>query len=146
MSWVTIIWAMIASACLTLALVHLLVWWRRHEARANLLFALTAAATAVFAGCELGSRALCRPRLDDIKQRMAIAWARRHWLELIAMGRTRACALEVVLSSGRGSRCSRILIRIHTQCILDMSFIILAFMKTNQLLCAAVPHATGAGF
>src|ERR1700730_15518804 len=53
MSWVTILWAMIASACLTLALVHVLVWWRRREARANLLFALTAVATAVFAGCEL---------------------------------------------------------------------------------------------
>ena len=47
------LWAMIASACLTLALVHLLVWWRRREAQANLLFALTAMATAVFAGCEL---------------------------------------------------------------------------------------------
>jgi two-component system sensor kinase FixL len=53
MRWVTIIWAMIASACLTLALVHLLIWWRRREARANLLFALTAVAAAVFAGCEL---------------------------------------------------------------------------------------------
>jgi PAS domain S-box-containing protein len=53
MSWVTIIWAMIASACLTLALVHALVWWRRREARANLLFALAAVATAVFALCEL---------------------------------------------------------------------------------------------
>jgi hypothetical protein len=53
MSWVTIIWAMIASACLTLALVYLLVWWRRREARANLLFAVTAVATAVFAGFEL---------------------------------------------------------------------------------------------
>src|SRR5258708_9216380 len=53
MSWVTIIWAMIASACLTLALVHVLVWWRRREARANLLFALTGVATAVFAGFEL---------------------------------------------------------------------------------------------
>src|SRR5882757_5410266 len=53
MNWVTIIWAMIASACLTLALVHALVWCRRPEARANLLFALMAAATAVFAGCEL---------------------------------------------------------------------------------------------
>ena len=53
MNWVTIIWAMIASACLTLALVHVLVWWRRPEARANLLFALMAVATAVFAGCEL---------------------------------------------------------------------------------------------
>jgi two-component system sensor kinase FixL len=53
MNWVTIIWAMIASACLTLALVHLLVWWRRPAARANLLFALMGTATAVFAGCEL---------------------------------------------------------------------------------------------
>jgi two-component system sensor kinase FixL len=53
MSWVTIVWAMIASACLTLALVHVLVWWQRREARANLLFAVTAVATAVFAGFEL---------------------------------------------------------------------------------------------
>jgi two-component system, LuxR family, sensor kinase FixL len=53
MSWVTIIWAMIASACLTLALVHVLVWCRRPEARGNLLFSLSAVATAVFAGCEL---------------------------------------------------------------------------------------------
>jgi two-component system, LuxR family, sensor kinase FixL len=53
MSWVTIIWAMIASACLTLGLVHVLVWWRRREARANLLFAVAAVATAVFAGFEL---------------------------------------------------------------------------------------------
>jgi two-component system sensor kinase FixL len=53
MSWVTTLWAMMASACLTLALVHLLVWWRRREAQANLLFALTATATAMFAGCEL---------------------------------------------------------------------------------------------
>jgi two-component system, LuxR family, sensor kinase FixL len=53
MNWVTIVWAMIASACLTLALVHALVWCRRPEARANLLFALMGAATAVFAGCEL---------------------------------------------------------------------------------------------
>src|SRR5260221_6001097 len=53
MSWVTVIWAMIASACLTLALVHLLVWWRRPKARASLFFALMALATAFFAGCEL---------------------------------------------------------------------------------------------
>ena len=53
MSWVTIIWAMTASACLTLALVHVLVWWRRPNARANLLSALSAVATAVYGGCEL---------------------------------------------------------------------------------------------
>jgi two-component system sensor kinase FixL len=32
---------------------HMLVWWLRRDARANLLFALTAVATAAFAGCEL---------------------------------------------------------------------------------------------
>ena len=53
MSWVAIILAMIASACLTLALVHVLVWWRRRKARVNLFFALSAVATAVFAGFEL---------------------------------------------------------------------------------------------
>ena len=53
MSWVTVIWAMIASACLTLALVHMLVWLRGREAYANLLFAFTAFGTAGFAGCEL---------------------------------------------------------------------------------------------
>ena len=49
MSWVTIIWAMIVSACLTLVLV----WWGRRDARANLLLSLLAVAVAVFAGCEL---------------------------------------------------------------------------------------------
>src|SRR5580693_9329308 len=53
MSWVTIIWAMFSSAYLTLALVHVLVWRGRREAWANLLFALSAVATAVFAGFEL---------------------------------------------------------------------------------------------
>jgi hypothetical protein len=53
MNWVTIIWSMVASACLTLAAVHGLVWWRQREALSNLLFSLTAAATAVQAGTEL---------------------------------------------------------------------------------------------
>src|ERR1700675_2307763 len=53
MSWGTIIWARIESACLTLALVHLLVGWHRRQPRTNLLFAVTAVATAVFAGFEL---------------------------------------------------------------------------------------------
>ena len=71
MSWVTIIWAMIASACLTLALVHVLVWWRRREARANLFFALSAVATAVFAGCELWMMRAETPGAFG----MAVRWA-----------------------------------------------------------------------
>lgn len=44
---------MIAAACLTLAGVHVLVWARQQAARGNLLFSLSAAATAAMAGCEL---------------------------------------------------------------------------------------------
>jgi PAS domain S-box-containing protein len=53
MSWVIVIWSMAASACLTLAGVHLLVWCMKRKAWASLLFSLTATATAVLAGCEL---------------------------------------------------------------------------------------------
>jgi two-component system, LuxR family, sensor kinase FixL len=53
MSWVTIIWSMIASACLTLAAMHLLVWYKKRTAWAYLLFALTSLATAGVAFCEL---------------------------------------------------------------------------------------------
>ena len=53
MNWVTVIWSMIAAACLTLAAAHLLVWFRRRTAWANLLFSMTAIATAGLAACEL---------------------------------------------------------------------------------------------
>jgi two-component system, LuxR family, sensor kinase FixL len=53
MSWVTIIWSMVASACLTLATVHLLIWFQKRTAWTTLLFALTASATAGLAFCEL---------------------------------------------------------------------------------------------
>jgi len=53
MSWVTIIWSMVASACLTLAAIYFLVWCQKRTARAYLLFFMTSAATAAYAGCEL---------------------------------------------------------------------------------------------
>ena len=53
MSWVTIVWSMIASACLTLAAMHLLVWSRRRAEWANLVFSLSATGVAAYAGCEL---------------------------------------------------------------------------------------------
>ena len=53
MSWVTIVWSMVASACLTLAAMHLLIWARRRSAWAHLLFSLSAAGTAAYAACEL---------------------------------------------------------------------------------------------
>jgi hypothetical protein len=56
MSWVTIIWSMVASACLTLAAMNLLVWRKKRTAWANLLFSLTAVATAAFALSSFGTR------------------------------------------------------------------------------------------
>ncbi|MGO9949984.1 MAG: response regulator transcription factor [Steroidobacteraceae bacterium] len=35
MSWITVIWSMVASACLTLGLVHGLAWWGRRVAWPN---------------------------------------------------------------------------------------------------------------
>ena len=52
-SLVTVIWSMIASACLALAGIQLLVWCKTHNAWPSLLFSLTAVSTAAFAFCEL---------------------------------------------------------------------------------------------
>ncbi|MGB8340800.1 MAG: ATP-binding protein [Chthoniobacterales bacterium] len=53
MNWIIIFWTMIASACLTLAAMHLLIWCKKRTAWASLLFAVTAAGSAGLAFCEL---------------------------------------------------------------------------------------------
>jgi two-component system, LuxR family, sensor kinase FixL len=53
MSWVTLIWSMIASASLTLSAIYLLVWYSNRAAWAHLMFSVTSAATGVLAFCEL---------------------------------------------------------------------------------------------
>ena len=53
MSSVVVVWSMIAAACLTLAAVHLPVWWRNRDAEATIAFALAAISTALIAFCEL---------------------------------------------------------------------------------------------
>jgi two-component system sensor kinase FixL len=50
---VLIVWSMAASASLTLAGIHFLVWCRNRSAWANLLFAVVAIAVVALAGCEL---------------------------------------------------------------------------------------------
>ena len=53
MSWVTVIWSVGAGACLTLALMNCVVWWKDRAARANLVFSVLAIAVASFAALEL---------------------------------------------------------------------------------------------
>jgi two-component system sensor kinase FixL len=52
-SWVTVIWSMIAAACLTLAAVHFPIWCKNRAAWASLFFSLTAFATTALVFCEL---------------------------------------------------------------------------------------------
>ena len=53
MSWVTVIWSMIAGVSLALAVLHLLVWQRDRSAGLNLAFSLWSIAISVSAICEL---------------------------------------------------------------------------------------------
>ena len=53
MNWVTVIWSIGAGACLTLALLHILVWWNSRAARVNLVFSVLAIAVASLAALEL---------------------------------------------------------------------------------------------
>jgi two-component system, LuxR family, sensor kinase FixL len=53
MSWVTVIWSIGAGACLTLAFLQFIVWWKDRTAQANLAFSVMAIAVAIFAAFEL---------------------------------------------------------------------------------------------
>ena len=53
MNWLTIIWSMVASACLTLAAMNLLVWIKKRSSLSNLLISLMAVGTAGIAFGEL---------------------------------------------------------------------------------------------
>ena len=70
MNWVTVIWPMGSGACLTLALLHIVVWWRDRAARANLVFSVMAIAVAAFAALEL---ALMRAETPE-QFGMAVRW------------------------------------------------------------------------
>src|SRR5437870_8871474 len=70
MNWVTVIWSMGGGACLTLALMHLVVWWKDRTARANLVFSVMGIAVATFAALEL---ALMRAETPE-QFGMAVRW------------------------------------------------------------------------
>ena len=55
MSWVTMLWSMVASLCFALAAIYLLVWFRQRENWVYLLFSCSAIAAGAIAGFELAS-------------------------------------------------------------------------------------------
>ncbi len=94
MSWVTVVWSMMASACLTLALIHSLVWGRNRGAWASLLYAVAAVAAAAYAFCELWMLHAQTPA--EIS--MALRWAHVPiWLLMVAL----AGFVRLYLRAGR---------------------------------------------
>jgi len=71
MSWLTIIWSMVASACLTLAGMHLLVWFNNRAAWASLAFAVAALGVV---GATAGEFAMMRAHTPDAFG-AALRWA-----------------------------------------------------------------------
>ncbi|MEC4747049.1 ATP-binding protein [Methylomicrobium sp. Wu6] len=53
MSWITVLWSMLASASLTFALLPLFIWAKGIQTWANLSFAVAAVAVAIITGLEL---------------------------------------------------------------------------------------------
>jgi signal transduction histidine kinase len=53
MSWITVVFSMTASACLTVALIYGFIWWRQRQEWAYLLFALASMGTAALAWQDL---------------------------------------------------------------------------------------------
>ncbi len=55
MSWVTIIWSMIASVSFTLAVIYLLIWFRERSSWAYLFFFVLAVGVIGVAASEMGA-------------------------------------------------------------------------------------------
>lgn len=116
MSWPTVIWSMVAAACLTMALPHLLIGIRQRGARVHLFFALASFAVAGVTAAELfimraSTAEEVRPALGTAHVAVAIVviaivgfvrlyfGTGRLWLGVIACG-LRAVCVVVNLFSG----------------------------------------------
>ena len=71
MNWVILVWGMVAAACLTLALVHLLAWTQNHRAKASLAFSVAATSVAACAGFELAMMLSTTPEQLNMDLRLA---------------------------------------------------------------------------
>lgn len=80
-SWVTVVWVTIAAVCLSLALVHLMFWWRRKRAWEHAAFALVALATIISAITEWQMMWARTPEVYHA----VLRWAHVPWWVMIVM-------------------------------------------------------------
>lgn len=94
-SSVTVLFSMTASACLTLAIISALVWWRDRTSWANLVFGLAAFSTAGYVWCNLAIlKAASVADLDS-----AVTWNQvTFWLMFLSL----AGFVKLHLRAGRG--------------------------------------------
>ena len=71
MNWVILVWGMIASACLTLALVKLLAWMQNRRAWYSLAFSIAATSVAACAALELSMMLATTPERLNTDLRLA---------------------------------------------------------------------------
>jgi two-component system, LuxR family, sensor kinase FixL len=62
MNWVTILWSLASGACLTLAMMHALIWLKGKTLLAHLAFSIAALAAAGIGACELMSMSVTEPQ------------------------------------------------------------------------------------
>jgi signal transduction histidine kinase len=94
-SWVTVVWSMIASACLTLAAIYFFVWIRNRSEHAHLMFSINAASLAAWAICELWMMRAATP--DELMR--ALRWAH---VPLFSWLVSTMWFVRVYLRAGRG--------------------------------------------
>src|ERR1700722_13297268 len=71
MMWPTVVYSMTASACLTLGLIHALIWSRQRDAWPNLSCAVAACGTAAFSACDLAAQLAPSPAAYGVAVRYA---------------------------------------------------------------------------
>ena len=69
MNWVTVIWSMVGGACLTLALMHVVIWLKNRGAQVHLVFAVMAVSVAAITALELAMMRAGTPRQFGILMR-----------------------------------------------------------------------------
>jgi len=95
MSWVTVIFSMTASACLTVSLIHVFIWWQQRDSWANLLFALAALGAAAFAWSDLAAA----HAISAAQFSAAVGWMQvTTWVFILAL----AGFVRLYLGAGKG--------------------------------------------